>query len=48
MGEPQKKNQAHVDEHDGIDLRGALFGVGVVGFVIIIMWFGVWSLFLSR
>jgi len=48
MGEPQKKNQMQVDEHDGIDLRGTLIGVGIVGLVIIIMWFGVWSLFLSR
>ena len=48
MSEPQHQNEKHVDEHEGIDLRGTLIGVGVVGLVIIIMWFGVWSLFLSR
>lgn len=48
MAKPQEHQGQQVDEHEGIDLRGTLIGVGVVGLVIIIMWFGVWSLFISR
>jgi len=43
-----QQNEQPVDEHDGIDLRGTLFSVTVVGIIIIIFWVGVWALFLSR
>jgi len=36
------------DHEDSGNLKGTLFGVGVVGTVILLSWFGVWSLFLSR
>lgn len=48
MAKPQEQHNQNVDEHEGIDLRGTLIGVGIVGIVIIIMWFGVWGLFISR
>src|SRR5699024_11859591 len=48
MAKPQEQHNRNVDEHEGIDLRGTLVGVGIVGIVIIIMWFGVWGLFISR
>jgi len=46
MAESQKKQQ--VDQHDGIDLRGTLISVGVLGVFIILSWLGVWYLFISR
>lgn len=47
MSEPQRTEQP-VDEHEGIDLRGTLFSVSIVGLVIILSWIGVWYLFISR
>lgn len=36
------------EQDENVDLKGTLFGVGIVGIVILLSWFGVWALFLSR
>lgn len=47
MGEPERKEQT-TDPHEGINLKGTLYSVTIVGLVIILSWVGVWGLFLSR
>lgn len=47
MSEPERSEQP-IDEHEGIDLRGTLISVSIVGLVILLSWFGVWYLFISR
>lgn len=47
MSKMEQENHMSDHEESG-DLKGTLFGVGVVGIVILLSWFGVWSLFLSR
>lgn len=47
MAKTERKEQA-TDHHEGLNLKGTLYSVGIVGLVIILSWIGVWSLFLSR
>lgn len=47
LAKPQKTEQP-VDVHEGIDLRGTLVAVTLLGIFIILAWLGVWSIFISR
>ena len=47
MSKMRQEKQVTKQDDSG-DLKGTLFGVGVVGTVILLSWFGVWSIFLSR
>lgn len=47
MSKPEHSKQP-VDDHNDLDLRGTLVSVLIVGLVILVMWLGVWSLFISR
>lgn len=51
MSESQRTEESvdkQVDEHEGIDLRGTLFSVSIIALIILVSWFGVWYLFISR
>ncbi|MBO1004619.1 cytochrome c oxidase subunit 2A [Pseudogracilibacillus auburnensis] len=47
MPQPQRTEQSE-NEHEGMDLRGTLVSVTILGIIIIISWIGVWYLFISR
>lgn len=47
MSKPEKVEQ-HVTQEEEVDLKGTLISVLFVGAVILVMWLGVWSLFVSR
>lgn len=36
------------NEHDGLDLRGTLVSVMIVGFIIIVMWVVVYMMYVAR
>jgi len=50
MANPEKSEQQieQSEDHDGLDLRGTLISVSIVGFVILVSWLGVWYLFVTR
>lgn len=52
MAESQRTEQPideqPVDEHEGIDLKGTLASVSILALIILVSWFGVWYLFISR
>lgn len=43
-----ERKDALPDHNEGVNLKGTLYAVGVVGLVIVLSWIGVWSLFISR
>ena len=47
MAKAERKEEV-TEQQEGVNLKGTLYSVSVVGVIIILSWVGVWSLFLSR
>lgn len=48
LSKPQEKEQQTVEEHDDSDLRGTLFFNMLLGIFLVLSWFGVWAIYMSR
>lgn len=48
MSKSQEKKQQNVEEQDGADLRGTLFFNMLIGIFLVLSWFGVWAIYMSR
>lgn len=44
----QEQPKQHLDDHKDLDLRGTLVSVSIVALVILVVWLGVWYIFISR
>ncbi len=47
MSKPQDNKKMKQEEPDS-NLRGTLISVSLLGLFLLVTWFGVWSVFLSR
>lgn len=44
----QEKEQQVAEEHDDVDLRGTFFFNMLLGIFLVLSWFGVWAIYMSR